>query len=107
MEAQELQTRKTELSRCGFAVECSGKKSILIEAIPPFLDETDAVEAVRLVLQSEDFPQLSEKISRFAVRRKKSFMMQEALTLWRKFKLLNSREAVTWTGMHAIENFFK
>jgi DNA mismatch repair protein MutL len=108
MEAQEFQTRQTELSRCGFAVECSGKQSILIEAIPPFLDETDALEAIRLILQSEeDFPQLSEKISRFAVRRKKSFMLQEALTLWRKFKTLNSSEAVTWTGMHAIENFFK
>ncbi len=108
MEAQELPQRQKELARCGFAVECSGKEAILIEAIPPFLDETDAVEAIRLVLGSDDaFDQLSKKIARFAVRRKKSFMMQEALTLWRKFKQLNSSEAVTWIGMHAIENFFK
>ncbi len=107
-EAQELHVRKAELARCGFAVECSGKQSLLIEAIPPFLDETDAVEAIRLILQSEEsFPKLSEKVARFAVRRKKSFMLQEALTLWRKFKQLNSREAVTWTGINAIENFFK
>ncbi len=108
IEAQELHLRKTELARCGFAIECSGKQSLLIEAIPPFLDETDAIEAIRLVLQSEEaFPKLSETVARFAVRRKKSFMVQEALTLWRKFKLLKSREAVTWIGMHAIENFFK
>jgi DNA mismatch repair protein MutL len=107
-EAQELHAKKAELARCGFAVECSGKQSLLIEAIPPFLDETDAVEAIRLVLQSEEsFPKLSEKVARFAVRRKKSFMLQEALTLWRKFKLLNCREAVTWTGINAIENLFK
>jgi DNA mismatch repair protein MutL len=107
-EAQELHVRKAELSRCGFAVECSGKQSLLIEAIPPFLDETDAVEAIRLILQSEDsFPKLSEKIARFAVRRKKSFMLHEALTLWRKCKQLNSFEAVTWTGINAIENLFK
>ena len=108
MEAKELPLRQKELARCGFAVECSGKEAVLIEAIPPFLDETDAVEAIRLVLESEDaFDQLSKKIARFAVRRKKSFMLQEALTLWRKFKQLNSEEAVTWTGMHVIENLFK
>ncbi len=107
-EAQELNAKKAELARCGFAATCSGKQSLLIEAIPPFLDETDAVEAIRLVLQSEeDFPKLSRKVARFAVRKKKSFMLQEALTLWRKFKLLNCREAVTWTGINAIENLFK
>lgn len=107
-EAQELHAKKAELARCGFAATCSGKQSLLIEAIPPFLDETDAVEAIRLILQSdESFPKLSRKVARFAVRRKKSFMLQEALTLWRKFKLLNCREAVTWTGINAIENFFK
>jgi DNA mismatch repair protein MutL len=108
MEAQEFPLRKTEFTRCGFAMDWSGKQSLLIEAIPPFLDETDAVEAIRLILQSEEaFPKLSEKVARFAVRRKTSFMLQEALALWRKFKPLNSREAVTWTGTHAIENFFK
>jgi DNA mismatch repair ATPase MutL len=108
VEAHEFPLRKTELARCGFAMDWSGKQSLLIEAIPPFLDETDVVEAVRLILQSEEaFPKLSETVARFAVRRKKSFMLQEALALWRKFKSLNSREAVTWTGTHVIENFFK
>ncbi|HEX2578960.1 MAG TPA: DNA mismatch repair endonuclease MutL [Rhabdochlamydiaceae bacterium] len=107
-QAHAFPLKKEELSRCGFAMDWSGKQSLLIEAIPPFLDETDAVEAIRLLLESEDdFPKLSDKIARFAVRRKKSFMLQEALALWRKFKRLNSREAVTWTGMNAIENFFK
>ncbi len=108
IEAHEFPERSKELSRCGFAVQLSGKKSLLVEAIPPFLDETDVMEAIRLVLQSEEaFPQLSEKIARFAVRRKKIFMLQEALTLWRSFKKINSREGITWIGMHVIENFFK
>jgi len=108
VQAHEFPHKKAELSRCGFVMDWSGKQSLLIEAIPPFLDETDVVEAIRLVLESEEaFPKLSEKIACFAVRRKKSFMLQEALALWRKFKRLNSREAVTWTGVHVIENFFK
>jgi len=108
VEAQAFSHHQSELTRLGFAVECSGKQSLLIEAIPPFLDETDAVEAIRLVLQSEEvFSDLSEKVARFAVRRKKTFMLQEALTLWRKFKHLNLSEGITWIGMHAIENLFK
>ncbi|HEX4839048.1 MAG TPA: DNA mismatch repair endonuclease MutL [Rhabdochlamydiaceae bacterium] len=163
-QAHEFPHKKAELSRCGFVMDWSGKQSLLIEAIPPFLDETDVVDAIRLVLESEeDFTKLSEKIARFAVRRKQSFMLQEALALWRKFKRLNSStsfhqnldiglrqspgieivgeggciplilppspttqsrelsrnsnvkvlmkrctsEAVTWTGVHVIENFFK
>jgi DNA mismatch repair protein MutL len=108
MEAEAFPHRQKELSRCGFATQLSGKQSILVEAIPPFLDETDAIEAIRLILQSEEaFPQLSEQVAHFAVRRKKSFMLQEALPLWRNFKSLNSRVGITWIGMHAIENFFK
>jgi DNA mismatch repair protein MutL len=108
MEAQEIVHRKENFSRCGFALELSGKQNALVEAIPPFLDETDAIEAIRIILQSEDdFPKLSEKIARFAIRRKKTFMLQEALALWRSFKPLKSREGITWIGMNAIENFFK
>ena len=107
-EAQELAHRQTELGRCGFVVQSSGKQSIFIEAVPPFIDETDVVEVVRLILQSEDeFTQLSEKVARFAVRRKKTFMMEEALTLWRNYKKLNLTAGTTWIGMHAIENLFK
>jgi len=108
VEAQEVSQRKSDFSRCGFALEPSGKQNVLIEAIPPFLDETDAIEAIRIILQSEeDFPELSEKIARFAGRRKKTFMLQEALALWRSFKPLKSHEGITWIGMHAIENLFR
>jgi hypothetical protein len=95
--------------RYGFAVQRSGKQDVLVEAIPPFLDQTDSLEAVRLVLQSgEDFPKLSEKIAQFAVRRKKSFTLQEALALWRNFKALSFHQGIiSWTGMHDIEKFFK
>lgn len=108
IEAQELSQRQEELSRCGFAVQMSGKQSVLIEAIPPFLDETDAIEAIRLILQSDEpYSQLTGKIARFAVRRKKTFMLQEALALWRNFKQLKSLEGIKWMGVHAIENLFK
>jgi DNA mismatch repair protein MutL len=108
-EAQEFSHWQSELLRYGFAVQRSGKQDVLVEAIPPFLDETDSLEAVRLVLQSrEDFPKLSEKIAQFAVRRKKSFTLQEALALWRNFKALSFHQGIiSWTGMHDIEKFFK
>ncbi|MBS0648485.1 MAG: DNA mismatch repair endonuclease MutL [Verrucomicrobia bacterium] len=107
-EAEAVSLRRSDLSRCGFLLELSGKHHALIEAVPPFLDETDAIEAIRLILQTEeDFPQLSDKIARFAVRKKKTFMLQEALAVWKSFKPLKSREGITWTGTHAIENLFK
>lgn len=108
IESQEVSRKQADFARCGFALELSGKQNALVEAIPPYLDETDAIEAIRIILESEDdFPKLSEKIACFAVRRKKTFMLQEALALWRSFKLLKSHEGITWTGLHAIENFFK
>ncbi len=107
-EAQEFTHWQSELARYGFAVERSGKQNILVEAIPPFLDETDALEAIRLILQSEeDFPKLSERIACFAVRRKISFMLQEALALWRNLRKLQHQGIASWIGMHDIENFFK
>jgi DNA mismatch repair protein MutL len=108
VEAQEFSRRASDLNRIGFSLQQSGKHHLLVEAIPPFLDETDALEAVRLILGSEEpFVQLSEKIAHFAVRRKKTFMLQEALALWRSFKTIKSPEGVTWTGKHDIENLFK
>jgi DNA mismatch repair protein MutL len=107
-EVEAVSLRRSDLSRCGFVLELSGKQHALIEAVPPFLDEIDATETIRIILQMEDdFPKLSEKIARFAVRRKKTFMLQEALVVWRNFKPLKSREGITWIGTHAIENFFK
>ena len=108
-EAQEFPHWQAELSRYGFTLQRSGKQNVLVEAIPPFLDETDALEAIRLILQSEeDFQKFSEKVARFAVRRKKTFMLQEALALWRNCKRLTSLQGITsLVGMHDIENFFK
>ena len=71
----ELSSVETEemssLAKFGFVLQSSGKQSFLIEAIPPFLDEGDAVEAVRLIVQSQEpFLKLSRKIARFALDRK-------------------------------------
>lgn len=108
VEARSLEGRQVDLARCGFALQASGKQSILVEAIPPFLEEADVSDTLRLILESEDsFSVLSEKVARFAVRRKKKFTAQEALALWNRFKLLNSREGMVGMGKHEIEKLFK
>ena len=108
VEARNLAERQPELVRCGFSVQESGKQSILVEAVPPFLEEVDARETIRLILESDEaFPVLSEKVARFASRRKKKFILHEAVALWNRFKLLNSREGMMGMGKHDIEKFFK
>ncbi len=98
--------RQEELTRFGFTLHQGGKQTVLIDGIPPFLDEGDIEEVIRMILHSEEpFPKLSEKVSKFAVRKKKKFTLSEALTLWRNTKHLSS--AITWTGMHEIGKLFK
>jgi DNA mismatch repair protein MutL len=105
LESQVFQHHQAQLVKCGFSVERSGKQTILIDAIPPFLDPEDIIETVHLILQSEEpFGQLASQVAHFALRRKKRFMLQEALSLWRKCRL---KEAITWMGLNAIEKLFK
>jgi DNA mismatch repair protein MutL len=99
----ELTSVEENLTRYGFSLQCSGKQTYLIEAIPPFLDESDAKDAIRMILDSDE----PKSVVRFALRRKKRFVLQEALALWRRLKTIDSPEGITWTGMHEIKSFFK
>ena len=91
------------LKQYGFSLQCSGKQTYLIDAIPSFLDESDAKDVIHMILQSDE----PTSIVRFALRRKKRFVLQEALTLWRQLKAAGFSEGVAWMGMHEIKNFFK
>lgn len=99
----ELPAVEENVKRYGFSLQCSGKQSYLIEAIPPFLDESDAKDAIRMISESDE----PRSVVRFALRRKKRFVLQEALALWKRFKAIGSSEGVTLTGMHEIKSFFK
>lgn len=108
VEAEQFSLHQNDLKRYGFVLECSGKQSYLIQAIPPFLDEADAQDAIRMVLQSdEEFEQTSKKVASFATRRKTRFMLQEALALWKSIKQRKISEGIAFTGQDEIDHFFK
>lgn len=105
LESQLFEHQQTQLVRCGFSAQASGKQTILIDAIPPFLEQEDIVDTVHLILQSEDpFSQLAGQVAHFALRRKKRFMLQEALSLWRKCRC---KEGIMYMGQATIEKLFK
>jgi DNA mismatch repair protein MutL len=107
-EAAELRHKKGELAKIGFIMQESGKHSILVEAIPPFVQECDVVETIRLVLEADgEFPVVFKKAARFALRQKTRFTLHEAATLWNRFKQLNSREGMWELKDDEIGKFFK
>lgn len=107
VETQELSAKEAHLAKLGFSVHQGGKQSVIVEAIPPFLDETDTQEALRLILESdEEFSVLSKHMTRFAMRRPKKFSLHEALGIWNRVKLLNFQNAVARIETHEIENLF-
>ncbi len=101
---QELLEKQSVLEALGFSIEPSGKDAFLIHAVPSFIESGDAVEAVKLVLEGED---ILHKIVAFAVRRKKRFMIQEALALWHQIKNGSHTGIIAKTGLYVVENFFK
>jgi DNA mismatch repair protein MutL len=108
VEIEKLQEKKEELARLGFVVQESGKRAILVEAIPSFVEEDDVKDLIVLVLESEEeFLTLSRKAARFALRRKKTFSLHEAIALWNRFKHLNSCGAMRELHTDEIDKFFK
>ena len=103
-EQRALQDKQPLLQQLGFCVEMSGKDLFLIHALPSFLDAADGVEAVKLTLEGEE---VFKKIAAFAVRRKKRFMIQEALALWHQVKESLDPAVIATTGTHVIESFFR
>lgn len=108
VEAHSLQLNEQRLKRSGFSLQQTGKEDYLIDSIPVFVEERDAVDVIRLILSSEDsFEILSKKIIRFAIRGKKNFMLHEALALWQKFKTISSVEGCYNMGLDEIAKLFK
>lgn len=103
-EQMACQEKQTILREVGFSIEMSGKDHYLINGIPPFLESSDAAQALLLVLHEED---PFKKIATFAARGKNRFMLQEALALWHQVKDSPAPAVIAKTGPHEIKNFFR
>ncbi len=79
-EAKELELRLDELAKMGFSVQPIGRTTFLVDAMPPFISFDQIGEVLRAIASGGNLPR---KIARFA-RRKKQFMIQEALALWKE-----------------------
>ncbi len=107
-EAESIIEKQVVMTKMGFSLQRIGKKTFLIEAIPPFLHENDVMDAVRLILQSkESFAKVSKKVTHLASTKKKVFSIDEALILFKNFKKINSPEGLITIGLDEIKNLFK
>lgn len=79
-ETKELELRIDELTRMGFSVQAIGRTTFLVDATPPFVALDQVGEVLKALASGGDLP---KKVARFA-RRKKTFMIQEALALWKE-----------------------
>jgi DNA mismatch repair ATPase MutL len=81
-EAIEIEKRLPEMEKMGFGVRLVGKQAFIVEAIPPFLSAQEIPDVLRsLAGEKEEGYQV---VAKFARRRKKSFVLQEALALAEK-----------------------
>ncbi len=99
-----LEEKRAILHDIGFSIEMSGKDLFLIHAIPSFIDASEAIEAVELILEGEE---VYKNIAAFAVRGKKRFMIQEALAIWHQIKEAREPAIIAKTGPYDIKSFFK
>ncbi|MBS0615297.1 MAG: DNA mismatch repair endonuclease MutL [Verrucomicrobia bacterium] len=79
-ETKELELRKDALTKMGFSLQLIGRTTFLVDATPPFIPMDQIAEVLKELAGGGDLP---KKIARFA-RRKKQFMIQEALALWKE-----------------------
>ena len=79
-ETKSIELILDDLKRMGFSLQLIGRTTFLVDAAPPFISFERIGEVLRDVAGGGSLPQ---KIARFA-RRKKQFMVQEALALWKE-----------------------
>ncbi|MGR3912166.1 MAG: DNA mismatch repair endonuclease MutL [Candidatus Rhabdochlamydia sp.] len=103
-ELKMLQEKKPFLEEVGFTLERSGEDSYFVQGLPSFIQERDALDVIRQLL---DQPAGYQMLTQFVSKKKTEFMLQEALALWHKVKALNNKEIVTLVGLDAIEKLFK
>jgi DNA mismatch repair protein MutL len=103
-EALELEEKKALLHSMGFEIDLSGKGQYLIQAIPSFIENLEAEEALKQVIASTDE---NQKIASFAVRKKKEFMLQEALAIWHQIKDSGDSECIAKMEWNEIQKLFR
>ncbi|MBI3237044.1 MAG: DNA mismatch repair endonuclease MutL [Chlamydiales bacterium] len=114
-----------QLQEIGFEVRCCGKNRWMIDAIPSFIDLSQALEILRETLlelpkehlekidAAQKMLQLFRAISRFARGRKKNFMLQEAQEILKQWMQLSSPKIsargdaiLTFMSLYEIEKRF-
>ncbi len=81
-EVVEIERKLTEIEKMGFAIRLVSKQSFIVEAIPPFLSAQEIPDVLRQLAGEKD--EASKIVAKFARRRKKTFVLQEALALAEK-----------------------
>lgn len=99
-----LQEKHSILHQIGFSIDRSGTDHFMIHATPPFIEASDAAEAVLLILEGED---VCKDVVAFATRGKKRFMLQEALALWHQVKGSSDPAVIAKMEPDVIERLFK
>ncbi|MBY0530249.1 MAG: DNA mismatch repair endonuclease MutL [Rhabdochlamydiaceae bacterium] len=87
----------SELAQLGFDLHSCGKQTLMIDALPSFLDANDAVQCIREILESiqtlsstsERLRHLARTASQFA-KRQKTFPVHEAQELYQQLQLSSS-----------------
>lgn len=104
-----MEEKEQALQILGLKCSQAGPAQFLIEAIPTFVEEEKAEEFLREVLE-ETTPQ---RVSHFATRRKKPFMLQEAKVLVEEllhsespFECPFGKKTIVHLSCDEIQNFF-
>lgn len=107
-EDQLLKVHEKTLIKWGFSIHQSGKNQYLVESIPSFIQEEDVVEVIRLMIHSKEISsELIRKVARFLSKRKKYFLLNEALYFWEQYKTHALKEGVITMEIHEIEKLFQ
>jgi DNA mismatch repair protein MutL len=94
-EVQLLEAHRECIEKAGISVRAFGKQSVLVDAIPSFMEISDTAQALSYIVEvlqeggDPTFDQLRQKrlaqvICRFVRAHKKHFVLQEALGIFRQ-----------------------
>lgn len=100
-EALEIEKKLPEIEKMGFSIRAIGRQSFAVEAIPPFLSVQEVPDVLRSLAGEKE--EESRVVAKFVRRRKKIFVLQEALALAEKILQLPApQETVAGTPIVAI-----
>lgn len=96
-ETAQLNCRLAMVHHLGFELHLAGKSQWLINAIPECIASKDAGDILRRVLEGD----MLYKFCAEVVSRKKQFMLQEALSIW-KYLSSSDRKALAYKGQPIV-----